>query len=195
MAANPCELMSRGRSTSKLPTSTAITASAPSAAIEIGKLSMVPPSMQLRVPTYPGGKKPGRAHDAYTASTTGTSRSPGSPHTTRVPRSTSTVFTSTGVGKSSNVPAGETVAQRLLEVKRWAAHPLEQHAHVVDTEQVATPERHGARFHLAHAHAARVRGADERADARPGDDAGPDPALLERAHHPDVGESFQSAAA
>ena len=59
--ANPCADTLESTGTSAMPTSIAINASTSSAAIETGRLSVVPPSMQVRPPTTPGGKKPGRA--------------------------------------------------------------------------------------------------------------------------------------
>ena len=109
MPANPFDAASL-RDWSELPTSTAMTRSANCEATDTGRLSTTPPSMHVRSATRPGGKKPGSAHDAYTASRTETSSSPGSPQTTRAPRFRSTVFTSNRFGSSAKVTSGSAAA-------------------------------------------------------------------------------------
>ena len=66
---------------------------------------------------------------------------------------------------------------------------------MIDPEEVGLLQRPRARFHLIQAHALRARGADERANARAGVQHGADAALLQRAQHANVRESFESSAA
>ena len=133
------------------------------------------------------------------ASRTETSSSPGSPHTTRAPRSRSTVLTSRRFGELGEGDvrdrARHELAERLFEIDRRGAHPLEQHPHVVDAEQVALAQRLGARGELLDRRAADVRRADQRADARAGEDLGDDVALRQRAQHADVREPLEATAA
>ena len=63
-AANPCAVASVLWERSLDPTSTAMIASASRAAACTGRLSIVPPSIQSRPSTRPGGKNPGSAHEA-----------------------------------------------------------------------------------------------------------------------------------
>ena len=62
--ANPWVVMFAITGTSAIPTSMAMSDDTDSPAIATGRLSVVPPSMQVRPPTIPGGKNPGSAHDA-----------------------------------------------------------------------------------------------------------------------------------
>ena len=86
-------------------------------------------------------------------------------------------------------------AQRLLEVDRGGAHALEQHAEVIEPEQVALADRFGASLEVVDGSAAQICRGDQCPDARARIDVGDDVALLQRAQHSDVRKPLETTSA
>ena len=150
MFAKPSDSASVIGRRSVLPTSTAMTRSASSAAIADGQV------VDHAAVDAAADRRRVRAGNSPAARTTRRPRRarrrrcrPGAPQMTGAPRSRSTVFTSSGVGRSANVPSrhdgAHQVAQRLLEIDRRRPHALHQHSEMIDSEQVAPPQRLRAR--------------------------------------------------
>ena len=103
------------------------------------------------------------------------------------------------LGQIRERPLGDGVfaqrPQRLLEVDGGGAHAVEQHAEVVHAKEIASPKRLGARAQVLHGGAAEIRGRDQRADARAGEQIRHDLELLEGTEDPDVRKAFQSPTA
>ena len=185
--------------TSAMPTSMAMMASTPCEAIRMGRLSVVPPSMQMRPPDDAGREEAGE----------GARRIDGVPHTHVAKpgppehhRNAALEVDGRDQQRRGQVVEGaighQLVAegpQRRLEVDGAREHAFHEHAHVVDAEQVASAEPRGP-LHEALGGQARCRGGgDHGADARAGVERGPDGRLVERAEGPDVGQALDGAAA
>src|SRR6266480_5595435 len=72
---------------------------------------------------------------------------------------------------------------------------FQQESHSIEAKEIAPLERPGAVRHLRHIHPAAMRGPDQRADARTGDDSRLDAQFLQGAKDPDMREALQTATA
>ena len=197
IAPNPSWRTSAASSISLLPTSTATSASTPSAAHETGRLSQVPPSTQVRRDRARGEEARQRTARVDGVAQRGIGEAgapPGHLHAALQIDGVHQHGRRELVEAAGRHDARDERLQRFRGVEARRPEPGAGDRGRVDAEELLAREREGALAHDGERRPGAVRGRDQRADARPGEQRRPDAALLEHAEHAEMCEPLEPTA-